>query len=384
MSRKVKAISICLLAAAVLLTATASWGQDKTAFPKMMTWTSYDVGSTGYLMVGHVAAAIYEKYGIKIRIIPAGSDIPRVYPIRLKDAQVAFHGLGGYFMQEGIEDYASAEWGPQPVRTLYLTQHPGFTQAVRGDSPIKTAHDLKGARVARYPYNVGNMSAGEHLAFAGLTWDDVKPVMASGFTPAMKMVMNQKVDAAIFTPTASKSFEADSMPYGLRYIPLPFSNVEGWKRLKAEYPFAVQLRTTVGAGLGEGKEPLETVSHPYPVAIAYDHLDADTAYAVTKLLVEMYPAYAKRSPGLKAFWTPQGNMDLFEQYPVPMHAGSIKYLKEAGFWKPKHDKLQAERLAHQKKVKAAFDEALNEALDKKMKMDKFPEYWQQKRKDLKL
>ena len=64
------------------------FGAD-VSIPKMMTWTSYDVGSSGYMQVGYVSAALFEKYGIKIRIIPAGTDIPRVYPVRLKDAEVA-------------------------------------------------------------------------------------------------------------------------------------------------------------------------------------------------------------------------------------------------------------------------------------------------------
>ncbi len=82
---------------------------SNVAIPKIMTWTSYDVGSSGYMMVGHIGTTLFEKHGIKIRVIPAGTDIPRVYPVRLKGAEVAFHGLGSWLMQEGLGDYASSE-----------------------------------------------------------------------------------------------------------------------------------------------------------------------------------------------------------------------------------------------------------------------------------
>ncbi|MGC8810334.1 MAG: ABC transporter substrate-binding protein [bacterium] len=141
----------CILLAVVLIFWMMGFPVQATELPKMMTWTAYDVGSSGYMQVGFISETLWEKYKIKIRVIPAGTDLPRVYPLRLKDAEVAFHGIGSYFMQEGLHDYSTLDWGPQPVRVLYLAQHPGLCLGVRGDSGIKSAADLRGKRVAYFP-----------------------------------------------------------------------------------------------------------------------------------------------------------------------------------------------------------------------------------------
>lgn len=383
MKRKVGLIGSCLLlglAGLLILGGVPAQAKKDVPMPKMMTWTSYDVGSSGYLLVGQVAATLFDKYGIKIRLIPAGTDIPRVYPVRLKDAEVAFHGLGSYFMQEGDWDYSTPEWGPQAIRALYFAQHPGLALGVRGDSAIKSWKDLKGKRIAKFPSKVLTLISGVHLAYAGLTWNDVQGVMTPGYSAAIKMVMSKKIDATHINPTASLAYQMESMPYGIRYVALPFKNKKNWARLIKYAPAYGPFLATIGAGLSPEK-PLETVSYSYPIAISYDFLPNDKAYAITKLLVETYPEYAKRHKALKAFWTPEGSMALFEKMPVPMHPGSIIYLKEAGLWKPKHDKMQAERLAHQAKLKKLWNKTMDEALAKKMKMKKFNEYWLKKKKE---
>jgi TRAP transporter TAXI family solute receptor len=356
----------------------ASVGFAADELPKMMTWTSYDVGSSGYMMVGHVSTTLFEKHGIKIRVIPAGTDIPRVYPVRLKDAEVAFHGLGSYFMQEGVEDYRTMEWGPQPVRALYFSQHPGLALGIRGDSDIKTFKDLKGKRIAAFPTGVLTLISEQHLNFAGLTWDDVQKVQCPGYTAAIRMVMEGKVDATHINPTASLAYEMEAMPYGIRFIDLPPDYKEGWDRVKKRNAAYGYFKATIGAGVSEEK-PLNTISYSYPIALAYDFLPEEKAYIITKLLHEAYPEYSKRHKSLAAYWSPEGNLRLFDDYPLPMHKGAIRYLKEIGNWTPEREAKNQERLTHQANLKKLWDATLDEALAKKMKSRNFPEFWLKKR-----
>ncbi len=352
--------------------------QKSVSIPKMMTWTSYDVGSSGYMMVGHVSTTLFEKHGIKIRVIPAGTDLPRVYPLRLKAAEVAFHGLGSYFMQEGLEDYRTLDWGPQPVRALYFAQHPGLALGIRGDSDIKTFRDLKGKRIAAFPTGVLTLISAQHLAFAGLTWDDVVRVECPGYAVAIKMVMEGKIDATHINPTASLAYEMDSMPYGIRYIEMPPDYKEGWARVKKLNPAYGYFKATIGAGLSEEK-PLHTVSYSYPVCLAYDFLPEEKAYIITKLLYETYPDYAKKHKSLKAYWDPELCLRLFDDYPIPMHRGAIRYLKEIGKWTPEREAKNKKSLQHQADLKKVWDPTVEEALDKKMKSKDFPAFWLKKR-----
>ncbi len=366
-----------MMVTAVFVFSGLCFGAD-VPVPKMMTWTSYDVGSSGYMQVGHVSASLYEKHGIKIRIIPAGTDIPRVYPVRLKDAEVAFHGLGSYFMQEGVEDYRTLEWGPQPVRALYFAQHPGLSLGIRGDSDIKSYKDMKGKRIAAFPTGVLTLISEQHLNFAGLTWDDVVKVQCPSYTAAIRMVMEGKVDATHINPTASLAYEMEAMPYGIRYIALPPDYKEGWARIKKKNAAYGYFKATIGAGVSEAN-PLHTVSYAYPIAIAYDFLPEDKAYIITKLLHEDYPEYAKKHKSLAAYWSPEGNLSLFDDYPLPMHDGAIRYLKEIGKWTPEREAMNQERLKHQADLKKLWDATVEEALGQKMKSGDFPAYWLKKR-----
>ena len=374
MGRKTSLMRIaCVSLLGILIGAGSALAAD-VPIPKMMTWTSYDVGSSGYMQVGHVSTTLFEKHGIKIRVIPAGTDIPRVYPIRLKDAVVAFHGLGSYFMQEGLEDFRTMEWGPQPVRALYFAQHPGLALGIRGDSDIKSYKDMKGKKIAAFPSGALTLISEQHLAFAGLTWDDVQRVECPGYSVAIKMVMEGKIDATHINPTASLAYEMEAKPHGIRYIEMPKDYEEGWKRVKAKNPAYGYFKAEIGAGVSK-ENPLDTVSYAYPIALAYDFLDEDTAYIVTKLLHESYPEYAKKHKSLEAYWSPEGNLRLFDDYPLPMHNGAVRYLEEIGKWTPEREAKNEARLKHQQDLKALWDATMEEALEKKMKSKAFPAFW---------
>ncbi len=346
--------------------------------PKMMTWTAYDVGSSGYMQVGFIAESLWDKYKSKIRVIPAGTDLPRVYPIRLRDADVAFHGVGSYFMQEGLHDYSTLEWGPQAVRAVYLAQHPGLSLGIRGDSGIRSAADLKGKRVAYFPTYSLTMISEAHLVFAGLTWKDVQRVDVPTLAAGMNMVKEGKIDASHINPTASTAYEIAAMPFGISYVPLPFADKEGWARLLKHAPMYSPMKSTIGAAVSAEK-PLETLTYAYPVGLVYDFLPAEKAYFVTKMIHEAFPAYAPKHKSLEAYWSLEKFLELYKGYPIPLHEGTVRYLKEINKWAPEFDKLQAERLKRQGELKKLWDSVKAEAIDKKVKAGDFSKFWLEKR-----
>jgi TRAP transporter TAXI family solute receptor len=251
---------------------------------------------------------------------------------------------------------------------------------MRGDSKIKTYKDLKGKRIASFPSGALTLISEQHLAFAGLTWDDVVKVNAPGYVAAIQMVMEGKIDATHINPTASKAYEMEAKPHGIRYIQLPPDYAEGWKRVKEKNPAYGYFKATIGASVSE-ENPLHTVSYSYPIALAYDSLPDETAYIVTKMLHEAYPDYAKRHKSLKAYWKPELCLALFDDYPLPMHNGAIRYLKEIGKWTSEREAKNQARLQHQADLKKLWDATMEEALDKKMKMRKYPDFWLKKRSE---
>jgi uncharacterized protein len=377
-------LSRCALAAGILMgvllspVASGTPRADAAEMPKMMTWTAYDVGSSGYMQVGFISESLWDKYKVRIRIIPAGTDLPRVYPIRLRDADIAFHGVGSYFMQEGLYDYSTLEWGPQAVRIVYLAQHPGLSLGVRGDSGIRSAADLRGKRIAHFPTYALTMISEAHLAFAGLTWNDVQRVDVPTLAAGMRMVMEGKIDAAHINPTASFAYEFAAMPFGIRYVPLPFADKGGWERIKGQFPVYSPMNATIGAGVSAEKS-LETLTYAYPVGLAYDFLPSDKAYVTTKMLHEAFSEYAPKHKSLEAYWSVENFLELYRDFPIPLHEGTIRYLKEINRWSPEFEKIQAERLQRQAGLKKLWESVKAEAIDKKIRAGEFSKFWLERR-----
>ncbi|MDH4265528.1 MAG: TAXI family TRAP transporter solute-binding subunit [Deltaproteobacteria bacterium] len=371
-------LTLCFVMASVFVLGGHPLRATAAELPKMMTWTAYDVGSSGYMMAGFIGESLWEKYKIKVRIIPAGTDLPRVFPLRLKDADFAFHGVGSYFMQEGMFDYSNMEWGPQPVRALYFAQHAGLALGLRGDSDIKTLADLKGKRVAYYPTMSLTLICEAHLAFAGLTWKDVQKVQVPSYVTAMNMVNEGKIDTAHINPTASKAYEFEAMPQGLRFIPVPRSDKAGWARVKKLAPMYSPMNCKIGAGLPKDK-PLETITQAYPIVIAYNFTSADKVYTMTKLLHEAFPVYSQKHKSLAAYWPMETALELYDEYPLPLHEGAIRYLKEIGKWTPEREAKNNQYLKRQKDLRKLFDKVKAQATEKKMTPKDFPKFWLEKR-----
>src|SRR5215510_11617399 len=61
--------------------------------PSTMIWSTYDVGSTGYVEASAIADAFGKKYGTRVRLQPSGSSIGRVKP--LTDGRASVGWLAG-------------------------------------------------------------------------------------------------------------------------------------------------------------------------------------------------------------------------------------------------------------------------------------------------
>ena len=77
-----------------------AFAQEKLAdLPSTMIWSTYDVGSTGYVEASAIADAFGKQYGTRVRLQPSGSAIGRVKPLidgRVSHAWLAneLRGLG--------------------------------------------------------------------------------------------------------------------------------------------------------------------------------------------------------------------------------------------------------------------------------------------------
>ena len=129
--------------------------------------------------------------------------------------------------------FGSREWGPQPITQLIMSVSDGTSAMVTArDAGIKTVADLKGRRVAwvKSAASLQNSIRG-HLAFAGLTWDDVIKVEVPGYAASVQAVIDGQADAAYGTTNSAPFLKIEASPRGLRFLPLPHDDEAGWKRL---------------------------------------------------------------------------------------------------------------------------------------------------------
>ena len=304
--------------------------------PETLTWTAYDVGSGGYNQAVAIGTALKNKLGVTLRVLPGRNDVSRTAPLRQGAVPFSANGVGGsYLAQEGVYEFGARDWGPQAVRALLVNNSDQLLTIVTAkDADIKTPKDLKGKRVA---WVVGAPSLNQNitamLAFAGLTWADVKKVEFGGFGQAMDGLLNNQVDAAFSSSISGQAFRIAASPRGLRYPVFSHADKEGWARMKKVAPFFVPAFGAEGAELSPTNK-VESATYPYPVLMTYASADADLVYNMTRAMVELFDEYKAGAPG-NSGW--DFKRQVFD-WVIPIHDGAIRYFKERGVWT---DKLQA-------------------------------------------
>ncbi|MBE0621221.1 MAG: TAXI family TRAP transporter solute-binding subunit [Burkholderiales bacterium] len=304
--------------------------------PATLAWSAYDVGSGGYNQSVGIGNALKQKYNVSLRVLPGKNDVSRNLPLRNGQVQFSANGVGGaYLAQEGLYDFGSKQWGPQPVRGLLLnTSDQLLTVLAAKDSGIKTVADMKGKRVA---WVIGAPSLNENitaiLAFANLTWNDVEKVEFGGFGAAMDGIVNNQVDAAFSSSISGKAYAIAKSPRGLIYPVISHKDKEGWKRLNKLAPFFMPYMGTEGAELSKD-HPAESSTYPYPILMTYASQKTDLVYNMTKAMVDSFDLYKSSAPGNSGWAVDRQNF----AWVIPFHDGAIKYWKEAGLWKPEHQK----------------------------------------------
>ncbi|MEM1306729.1 MAG: TAXI family TRAP transporter solute-binding subunit, partial [Pseudomonadota bacterium] len=302
-------------ATALVLGAPAVRADD---LPKQLSWTAYGVGSAGYNQSVAIGAALKDKAGVALRVLPGKNDVARTEPLRQGKVQFSATGVGGSFMaQEGVFVFGRKSWGPQPVRVLLANNGGvvGLAVGVAKDAGVETYADLKGKRVAWVKGAPAlNVNVTAYLAYAGLTWDDVEKVEFGGFSASWKGMVNGQVDAAFASTNSGKTYEMASSPRGLMWPPIDPGNAEGIARMQEVAPFFTAFKAKVGATIDK-TDGVQTAGYAYPVLIAMKDQDADMVYAMTKSMDTLFDQYKGKAPGINGWARAKQNFS----WVVPYH-----------------------------------------------------------------
>ncbi|MFH1240808.1 MAG: TAXI family TRAP transporter solute-binding subunit [Pseudomonadota bacterium] len=316
--------------------------------PKLITFTSYKVGSLGYTISSGFREAIEQLTPMKVRVEPYDTDVARVLPLKTGQSELSIlTGATGTCASYGIAEFSGKDWGPQPVLQVWRGLTLYLSLLTRGDSGIRYPEAVKGKRVPKVPgWPAGMLSIEGIMAFGNVSWNDVTAVPMSGYVDQLKGVIQGKVDvcyAATVTPTVK---ELEAGPHGAAWILLPHDNKAGWERLQAKAPWLTPAVCKSAPGLPKG-ETMQVGTYPYSIW-SYAQTDPDVVYAVVKAMDKGFNIYKDMHKAMPAF-NIKGAVS--NPSPVPYHEGAIRYFKEVGVWTPALDKWQAEQLK-------AFEERL--------------------------
>ncbi|MEZ5815853.1 MAG: TAXI family TRAP transporter solute-binding subunit [Hyphomicrobiaceae bacterium] len=318
------------MAVVPFLLAPLSVAAQELKLPKTLTFTAYDTGTSGFNITVAVGKAFKDKFGTDVRVLPAGNDVARLAPLKAKRAQVSSMGMGTYFAQEAVLEFAVKEWGPQPLQVLLTSiDCNGGNLGIAADTGAKELKDLKGKRIG---FVVGspalNQNALAMLAFAGLTRNDVRIVEFASYGAMWKGLINNDVDAAFGSTITGPAKEAETSPRGLVWPSLPHDDKAGWERVRKIGPFFFPHTATCGAAGLSPQTPKQMGNFPYPVYMVYGSLPEAEAYAITKAMILGYDSYKDGAPGASGLAAAKQTT----QWVVPFHPGAARALKEAGKW----------------------------------------------------
>ena len=349
MSRR-PTMTAAVVAAATLFSPAASIAQD-IKLPPSLTWTAYDTGSSGFNIAVAVGKTLKDKHGTDVRVLPAGNDVARLAPLKANRAQVSAMGIGTYFGQEAVFEFAVKEWGPQQIRLLLsATDCNAISLGVAKDTGVQEIKDLRGKRIGMVVGSPAlNQNALAVIAFGGLTRNDVKLVEFSSYGAMWKGMVNNEVDAAIASNISGQVKELETSPRGVVFPPTPIADKEGWARLNKIGPYYQQHKSTCGAGVPAGGA-VELPAYPYPIFMAYASQPADLTYNLTKSMIADYKDYKDAAPGAAGLDVARQNLT----WVLPYHEGAVKALKEAGVWTPAHQAHNDQLVKRQDILAAAW------------------------------
>ncbi|MCH7815428.1 MAG: TAXI family TRAP transporter solute-binding subunit [Proteobacteria bacterium] len=356
--RVIKNCRCKLGASALVLTlalsfSTALQAADGIELPRAIAWSAYPTGTGGYSQAVAIGAILQREYSTNLRVIPGRNDVSRLATLRAGRVHFSAGGSESIYAQEGILNFASRIWGPQPIRALMsnYSDSCSFTFATATDANINSIADIKGKRVTfvQGAPSLNNATAAL-LSYANLTWDDVIPVTVGGYNASIDAVLNNRADVVGGACNSPPFLRIEASPRGLTFTSLPHDDLEAVARVQERLPWYVPHIAFEGPTLPA--EGLEVFSSAYPLLVGLEDSDATIAYSLVKIMHRHYDEYKNNAPGATGW---KMDRQKFELAFLPYHPGAIRYYREIGVWTDAAEAKNQQNLRRQKVLIGAWN-----------------------------
>jgi TRAP transporter TAXI family solute receptor len=326
-----------------LFVATPAWSGE---WPKDVAVISPAPGASVHMVLIGIGKAVTKYTPIENWIVqPLGG--PKLWLPMMKigkcdfanhsapDILNAFLGRGAY-----------AKMGPQPVRTVAAGHDYMFMFWTTPGKGIKSISDLKG-KVAYINFKANPMfteMAKNQLASAGLTFDDLKAVLAfSSIKEAIMGLIEGRVDAILYPVVPGAVMQVNEAKGECQFVNLT--------KKQAEY-VADHMEGYIIADI-PANDPRFRNKSAVPNAMCYQNamftsakMDPDVVYGVVKAIFEHTDEFADSHPAAK-FWSLKHRPVALA---VPYHDGAIRFFKEKGLWTDRAQAYQEKMLKKQEEI----------------------------------
>jgi hypothetical protein len=239
--------------------------------------------------------------------------------------------------------YAVRDGGPFQVRALWMQSKGNATYFTRGDSKIKTPHDIKpGTRITDMnPYVAATRVIDGLLAWAQVRHEDIDWVPVYSSDENIGAVVEGRADICFSFPISEHIHRAAKNPLGLSCVECNAeADPEGAKRFREWDPL-------VNFGIIP-KESLECVGGKWGnqglnLELTNAREDPEQVYHIAKWLDENHARYTANHKENR-FRTREWLMQALAETFIPVHEGLIMYLKDLNLWTPKHEKRNRKNL----------------------------------------
>jgi TRAP transporter TAXI family solute receptor len=325
-----KRITLFVVAGAALALAAADF-TPAAAETKFFTIGTGGVTGVYYPTGGAIARIVNAKkmeYGMRLTVESTGGSVYNINAIMSGDLDFGVVQSDRQF--QAYNGSENSEWAGKPqkdLRALFAIHPESVTLCAAVDTGIKGISDLKGKRV-----NIGNPGSGQRQnsidALTAVGLDYQKDLMGEGLKAAEApgMLQDGRLDAFFYTvghPSGAFK-EATSGMRKVRFVPVKLP-----KEFYAKFPYYAPSIVPVAEYPGAANDTDIPTFGVKATFVTSARVGDEYVYNLVKEIFENFEEFKNLHPAY-AVLTKE---NMLEGLSAPIHAGAMKYYKEAGLMK---------------------------------------------------
>ena len=371
-TRRYRAPCHALLLSVCLPLAAGTASADDFDWPSTIGIGTPGTESGSFASTNGWAPRLESHTGSTVRVIPEDSETTRYRRLTEREEflLVSTSMAEARFQIEGVNQYVATP--PNAQEIVWHHNDTPWAFVVRGDSDLESIEDLKqeGVRVSVSSQSPPMMQAVEEAlpAFLGMTpeeaaekWDFVP---AGSYAANCRSVTEGRADVAWCSPISGLMSEMQGHPEGIRFLDQPIDDESAWEGWLNVRPTHVPSVIDMGVSEAIGTEGL--VSNFYYWTRA--NTDEDFVYNLAKWFHESYDDY-KDTHGLAARMSLEYFREFMVRSPMPIHEGTVRYLREIGEWSDEDEARNQEAREKMDQWLSARQDALMEAMERGIQPD---------------